>query len=320
MVNQEYTAIHFSTARRGLPIIEFVFILAACLFYSNYLIQSTYQTQMVVAFTGYVVYCFIKEPSFRKPILIFMLMLVVFSFLYLILTDTSSISIYVQNRTAKRLFSKFSQYLLIFIPLFMFYRTATLATRKQVILMLGIIIVDLIILANTALTAIELDQNILHRMNDEYVESSGLSIAAYYFVYAYTFVILLGLIIFRNTHNFFIRFFSLVSAILSIYFLFLAQFALSLTTCFISILYLYYATTQNLSRKIIVIIGLVLLIMILPLLLKYLTSLLPDNILRDRLKEIYGMLTGENVLSDKDGQYRLDLYLMCIRAFLIVQS
>lgn len=301
--------------RTGLPLWELVFMIIACLYYSNYFVQSSYAYPIIAGFTGYVAYCYVKIPEYRKKIFWFMLLLLLFSFLYLVLTDTSSININVSNRNVKRLFSKYSQYLLMFFPLLMLYRTATHATLKQIYLLLGIIVVDLTLLAQTALTAVEINQNILHSMREESVAETGMTIAAYYFVYAYTFLLLICIICYKYAKKPYISLFSIIIFIAVLYFLFKAQFALSIVTCFISILYLYFSITRDKNSRFFVIIGLLIVLFLLPFIIKALVSVLPDNILKDRLNEVYGMISGEAVSSDKDGQYRLELYWMCIKAF-----
>lgn len=305
----------FLKNKYGLPSLEFAFIILACLYYSNFIVQSGFTYPMIVASTSYVVYCFYKIPEYRKHIFWFMMMLILFSFLYLILTDTSSISVYASNRSIKRLVSKYSQFLLMFFPILMFYRTATTATRRQVYFLLGVILINLLLLVQTALKAVAVNQDILHRMNVESVEESGLTMSAYYFVYAFTFLVLIGIICFRNARIQLVRWISLFLALFFLFFLFQAQFALSIVTCFISFLYLYYITTSNKSGRVIVVTILVIVVLLLPYMIRAIVSILPSNILSDRLMEIYGMITGEAVSSDNDGQYRLDLYWMCIKAF-----
>ena len=301
--------------RLGLPLLEFLFVIVACLYYSNYIVQSVYTYPMVAGFTGYVVYCYYKVKEYRKHIIIFMLMLIIFSSLYLLLTDTSSIGASVSNRALKRLFSKYYQFLSMFFPLFMFYRVATRASKFQIYTFFAVIFVNLLLLAQTALAAARINADILHSMRDESVEASGLSIAAFYFVYSYTFIVLIGIICYRKASNRFIRYVSLLTALACVYFLYISQFALSIVTCFFSILYLYYKTTRNKTNRLLVVMGLIVVLFLIPVFLEGLIELMPDNILKDRLTEIYGTITGKSVTSAGDGQGRLQLYWMCIKAF-----
>ena len=301
--------------RTGLPLLEFFFIVATCFFYSNYIVQSSYAYPMIVAFTVYVFYCYLKVKEYRKQILFFMLMLVLFSLLYLLLTDTLSINASVSNREIKRLFSKYYQFFTMFFPLFIFYRVATKATKFQIYLFIAIVFFNLFLLAKTALAAVYFNADILHSMRKESVEESGLTIAAFYFVYSYTFVVLIGLLCYRNANNKLLQYISLIIAVACMYFLYITQFALSIITCFISILYLYLKTTRNITNRIFVIIGIIVVLLITPLFLKELLEVMPDNILKDRLTEIYGALTGNSVNSAGDGEGRLKLYWMSIKAF-----
>ena len=307
--------INFNNKRTGLPLLEFFFIILACLYYSNYMVQSSYAYPMAAAFTFYVLYCYVKVKEYRKQILLFMLMLVLFSLLYLLLTDTVSINSSVSNRVAKRLFSKYNQFMLMFFPLFMLYRVATKATKFQTYIFIAVVFINLFLLVQTAIVAARINADILHSMRDESVEESGLSIAAFYFVYSYTFVVLIGIICYRNANNMVLRFISLITAIACIYFLYITQFALSIVTCFISILYLYFKTTRDKSTRFFVVLGIITVLLLSPLFLEKLLEVMPDNILKDRLTEIYGAITGESVDSSRDGQGRLELYWMCIKAF-----
>lgn len=300
--------------RRSLPIIEFIFIILACLYYSNYVFQSQYETQMMLGFVLYVLFCYYKEEKYRKTIVSFLLLLAVFSVLYYLLTDTSSIGVNVSNRAFKRLYSKFTQYLSMFIPVFMLYRTARVASKRQMIIIISLILINFLMLARTAIVATQLDSEVLHSFREDAVESSGLTVAAFYFVYVYTFIFLIGWICYSKSKEKKIKYASLFFSLFSLFFLFKAQFALSIVTSFFSLLYLYITTTHN-NRKIITVLVVIVVLLLSPLLLRGLISIVPEGFLSERLKEIYDMITGENTTSESDGQGRLDLYWMCIKAF-----
>lgn len=305
----------FLKNKYGLPSLEFAFIILACLFYSNYVIQSLYSFQMTAVLTGYVLYCAIKEKAYRRQIFFFIIMLVAFCLLYLILTDTLTIEKSVSNRNLKRFFSKYSQYLLMFAPIFMFYRTAVVGTRKQVCVFLGIVLLNLFSLARTALAATLIDPEILHTFQQESVEETGLSKAAFYFVYAYTFLFLTGWLCFKYVKSFYVRWISLGMALFSLYFLFMAQFALSIITSLLSMLYLYVVTTHNKNKRFFSVAITLLILFLSPMLIQGIIMISPSRIINDRLAEVYDMITGEDISSGTDAQGRLELYWMCIKAF-----
>ena len=305
----------FSRRKRGLPLLEFIFIFVACLFYSNYVVQAMYAFQMTIALPGYVVYFAFKEREYRNQALIFLLMLVLFSVLYLLLTDTLTISEYASNRNLKRFFSKYSQFMLLFAPVFMFYRAAKVATRWQVYLFGTVILFNLFSLARTAITAAEMNAEILHTFNAESVEETGLSKAAFYFVYAYTFLFLTCWLCYKYVKKPIVRYTALIIALFSFYFLFVAQFALSIVTSFLSLLYLYVITTRNSGKKTINVIFVLAILLMSPLLIKGIIMISPSRILNDRLAEVYDMLTGDDMSSGTDGKGRMELYWMCIKAF-----
>lgn len=277
--------------------------------------QSLYGFQMTVISTGYVLYCLVKESKYRKQIMCFLIMLVLFSLLYLLFTETLTISEYATNRNVKRFFSKYSQFLLMFVPVFMFYRTAVVGTRKQVYVFGVIVLLNLISLARTALAATLIDPEILHTFQQDSVEETGLSKAAFYFIYAYTFLFLTGWLCFKYVKSFYVRWISLGMALFSLYFLFMAQFALSIITSLLSMLYLYVVTTHNKNKRFFTVAITLLILFLSPMLIQGIIMISPSRIINDRLAEVYDMITGEDISSGTDGQGRLELYWMCIKAF-----
>ena len=304
-----------SIRKSSLSILEFAFILLACIYYSNHEVQHEYGFAMTIASTSYVIFCYVKEPRFRKKILAFLLMLILFSVLYLLLTDSLSISTYVTNRDFKRFFSKYSQYILMFMPLFMFYRTATRASLKQMYIIIGVILVNLVILAQTARDAAARDAEILHTFDAESIEVTGLSKSGFYYVYAYTFLVLTGWICFKYVKKKKIQYISLGFAIFSLILLINAQYALSVITTFISLLYVSVSCSERPSQKMGRFIAVVLILLLSPFLIRGVMSVSSSRIINDRLAEVYDLITGEDTTTGTDGQGRLELYWMCIKAF-----
>lgn len=302
------------TIKHRLPFIEFVVLCIFSLFYIDFQIQARYQLSAPFFALGYIGYCYFKEPSLRKVIFGGVLACVIIALMYQFMTIP--ITIQGSNVSGKYLYSNFTQYIMCFFPLAMLYRVCYRASKKQVLVILSIIFCAAVVLVQAALAFAAIDPGILHTMNSERLEEAGVSIQGYNFVYAFTFLIITCIEIIRNGNTTRSKCLAGIGLVYSLYFLFTAQFALSIVTTFISCLYLYYISAKNQLLKIVVIISLIILYLALPSILEQLIAFTHDSeVLNVRLREIYDSITGNH--SDKsDMQARLDLYWLCIEAFL----
>ena len=302
--------------RKGLSLIEFLFILCSAVFYINFEIQAHFQLIAPFIALTYIIFCFVVESEYGRLIAKFLLILVLFVMLYMVLTDSESIG-NVANRGMKRFYAKFSQYLLVFYPIFLFYRTNRLATKKQIYMIIVIVLFNALILIQTALKIIEVNATVFHSMNAEVLEEAGVDIQGYSFVYAFTFLVLTCVLCYKYQEKIWLKLLFGGIGLYSAYFLFKSQFALSIVTTFCSLIYLYFTTTKNRNRRIGVTIMIIMIILSLPLLIKLTISLSDSVLLNQRLEEIYDTLTcGSQNSEESDLWARMELYGNCIVAFL----
>lgn len=301
--------------KKGLTLLELLFILCSSVFYINFEIQAQFQLLAPFIALAYIFFCFIAEPKYQGLIIKYLLVIVLFVLSYMLLTDSESIG-NVSNRGLKIFYAKFSQYLLMFFPIFIFFRTNKLATKKQIYLIISVVILNALALIQTALNIIEINATVFHSMNADVLEDAGVNIQGYCFVYAFTFLVLTSVICYRQQNKILLKILFAGIGFYSAYFLFKSQFALSLVTTFCSLLYLYYKTTQNSDKKILVVIGIILVALLLPVILRLIIGLSDSELLNQRLEEIYNTLTGiSQNKEDSDLWARMELYGKCIAAF-----
>lgn len=305
------------SSSKGLPILEFVFLIAVSVFYINFLVQAQYQLVAPFIFLGYVIYCYTKEPTYRKLITNFLLCLLVLTAMYAVLTDINTISAGTANRLLKQLYSKFAQYLLVFFPVIMYVRVKKIASRKQTLILLGVIIFNAVVLIRGALAIAAENDNILHSMNADSLENAGVNIQGFSFVYAFTFIVITCIMLIKNSTQKWLRTGATLLLLYSVYFLLKAQFALSIVTTFISLMYFYYTNSRNKQQKVFVTFVLFFVILLSPLLLSLLMMFTAESaILHVRLQEIYNAITFQSTGGETDMGERLSVYGKCIEYFL----
>lgn len=301
----------------GLPLLELLFVICATIFYINFEMQAQFRLVAPFVFIAYISYYIHVEPQlkcFAINLLILISLLVV---LFLMLTDSTSIG-NVSNRFLKVIYAKFSQWILVFFPILLFHRVYTIASKKQILLILGVGLLNAIILVQTALKIIEINPTLLHSMNADRLKDANVNLQGFSFVYAFTFLSLTCYTCFKYTKNKWIKYLFFSLLLYSIYFMFASQFALCLVTTFISFIYLEYSiSSRNNQKKILSIIGLSILILSLPYLLEFLINISNMEVLNVRLQEIHNVLIGNSINSEKsDLNTRLNLYWKSIMAFL----
>jgi len=298
---------------KKLPLLEFLAICLFGIFYIDFQIQSQYQLAFPFIALIYIGYCIIKDVKIRKPIYLFIGSCTILALLWQFMTIP--VTIKGSDVGIKYFYANFSQYLLTFFPILIFYRVDKFASAKQIKIIIGVILVFAIFLIQAALKFAEINPNILHTMNQEVLDKAGVNLQGFNFVYAFTFLIITGVILFNHADNKIIKCLSLSGIVYFLYFLLTAQFALAFVTTFISCLYLYYITAKNKERRIFIVVGFIILYFILPYILEQLIDSTSDSaVLNVRLTEIYDSLTG-NHSKQSDLQARLDLYEKCIIAF-----
>lgn len=299
----------------GFSFFELLFVLCATVFYINFEIQAQFSLLAPFISLAYIGYCMLVEPRYRILIVKFLLSIFFLILLFVTLTDATSVG-NVNNRFLKIIYAKFAQWVLVFFPLFLFYRTYTKATRKQILLILFVGLLNAIMLVQTSLKIIEINPTILHSMNADRLEEAGVNLQGFSFVYAFTFLSLTCYICFKYNRNILVKYLSLFLLLYSVYFMFSTQFALSLVTTFVSFIYLNMSLSRG-KVKSIRIISIFILLSLLPFILKFLISISDMELLNVRLREIYDTLTFNKGNSEEsDLHSRLDLYWKSIVAFL----
>lgn len=299
--------------RRGLKTIEFGFILLCCLFYINFEIQAQFELYAPFIALGYSYYFYQKEPSCRSFTRNIILSILLLAIMYTILTDANTVS--GSFLKFKQLYVKFSQYILVIFPIFLFHRVNNNASKKQLVIIIVTVLLFCILLARVAIQFAQANPLILHSMDANILEEANMALVAFYFVYLYTFIIITGIILIGHSNDKRIKYVSIALLLFSLYFLYIAQFALSFVTTALSITY-YYLKTSKSQYKFFVVFIIILLAFTLPLLLKLIISISDSELLNARLTEIYNSLTGQsNPSEESDLQARLDLYWMCVVKF-----
>lgn len=299
--------------REKMAIPEYIFIIIAIVFYLMPYVQVAYREVSLLSSFIYMAYCYQSEFRIRKFIIKIVLLVICLILLFIILTDSTSISENVSNRFVKILFAKSSQYFLMFMPLFFFYRVRWLANEKQIKYLVYISMAIAVMFLQSALAAVAVNAEALHSFRADAIENTGFN--GFIFVYAYTFLLIVGVELFRMTSKRHYKLFFLCISIACLYFLVKAQYALSIVTTFLSCLYLYLQTSKRGSTKFIVVICLIIIALLLPLLLKLAIALSPSSLLNERLEEVYNGITGEKSTADSDMESRFILYKMALEAF-----
>ena len=178
-----------SNSNKRLSVIELLFFTALVLYYLlpsfNVSISFLIVLLLCVGYTALL--CVLDSKKMEFYILLFGLSIII-SVMYYFLTDTSTINAGVSNYALKRLISKFQQVFMSFFPLLIFYRMATLASKKQKIYLLLLLVgVFLYVLINTTIE-LAVNENAT-RSWGEFDEQSEKNVGTYAYVYAVPVVI-----------------------------------------------------------------------------------------------------------------------------------
>lgn len=264
--------------------------------------------------TGYT--CFLcllsqKEPKFYLTILI---IATLFSFLYCILTNTSSIQQDVSNYVLKRILSKFNQAFMSFFPIIMFLEIQKKASYAQKKWLLIVITVALsYVLINTM---VELSVNESATRNwAEFDEQSEKNVGTYSYVYAVPILFASLPYLFVQMRNSFLKFLIVGIGIFLFSFLLLAQYTLALLIAIIGLVLQISFNIKSNKTKIILWLCCILVFLALPTILDYLATHVPSEQMAIRLQEIASFF-GKGDASGYNLNGRLKLYGETLKAFL----
>ena len=98
--------------------------------------------------------------------------------------------------------------------------------------------------------------------------------------------------------------------------LLLGQFALSIITTTLSLIFLYYISTHKGWKRIFIISCMLILLLLFPLIIKLFINYSNSELLNARLQELYNSWTGQPTHADTDLNARLTLYGRCLQDFI----
>ena len=178
--------IHIQLNNKGLPFLEFIFIIGMMGLYLNDDLYRQFSLIAPFIMLGYIIYFLFQEPNLRASVASFILLIFLLTLFYLLLNDSSSIG-NVENREIKRFYSKFSQYLFMFFPLLLFYRTIHNVSKKQLYAIVIASIILITLLMQTIVIIAENDEFLLHSMNLDVLEQADIKFQGFAYIYSFTF-------------------------------------------------------------------------------------------------------------------------------------
>lgn len=260
----------------------------------------------------YLAYIFMKDT---KNISVFSGMLVavfLVALFYTLLTDTKTISANVGGAEIKQLASKFSQYLMMYLPLIFYYRIHNTANDKQKKILLVVVSALVIYVVFQTLQELAINPNAI-RQWEEFSELEDDNIGNYYFVYSIPIIIATIAICIGNTSNF-NKLIGVVSIVFLFYFLVKAQYTLALLISIVGVLVCMFMSIKNIAFKAVFLVFAVILSMFIPQILLFLSNNIESEQMAIRLRELYAFFSaGDTTGYNLNG--RLTLYGKTIQAF-----
>ncbi len=262
---------------------------------------------------GYLAYIFIRESFWRTQIIVFLCIVFGISVLFLLLTDTASITAGVSNMGLKRIFSKAFQFFTMFFPVCLCVRIYTKASEKQKKVLFWIMVILFSFV--TINTFIELMTNASASRNwEEFAQQSENNVGTYSFIYAVPMLITAltsRLFLQRGPKNI------LVVGIIVFLFLFLvsAQYTLALLISVVGVALQISANMKTTAGKILLWMVFAGLLFLMPTALEMLSEVVESEDMSVRLAELASFF-GSGDASGYNLNGRFDLYGKSIKAFL----
>ncbi len=287
------------------------------IFFSAYFIMP--KMHVVVPFLAFLLIALIYtivnsyiDPKVRRYILIYIVLFALYSLLYLLLTETKTIT---SNELygLKRFFSKFYQVYCTFFPILLYYRIWKKTNKQQQLLLLGINLLLIAYVCINTWSELELYADITR--SNEAIENNSLNnVGGYYFVYLIPFIILGFTYLCYNVR---VKYrFIIIPVILFLFvFLFKAQYTLSVLITVLGIILLVYKNIHDKRAKVIFVYLGFISLMLLPLFLQFLIDNISSEDMRARLGEIRTFLLSGDT-SGYNMSTRISLYGDSILAFL----
>ena len=299
-------------SRTKLPFWEILLIiyLFAVYLVPSLALGSTTMLFLLLIYCAYIV--FIDQKLF-STVAVPLVLILLLSFLYTVLTDSATIAATASNRELKVFLSTFHQYLSLYFPALLFIRINRIATKtqKQILAAAGISLIIYVIF--TTWTYL-LEHPDAARHWEDFEEIGEEDVANYYFVYAVP-IIISAFSIFMLKYRGIIRYLSLILVIVGIIFLVNAQYTLAILITVIGVLIQVFRHIKTTLNKVFFVFAMLIGAVFLPQILEYAIHIIPSQQVSLRLSEIRDFLTGKGA-----GGYnlnsRLTLYGKSILAFL----
>lgn len=309
---------NYTTKALRLGKIEYTFILLSILYFLFPPVRDyiTFETMLMFMAVYLIILVSHKDALINSYIITFGATVLLLSVLHTLLNETGAIG-NVSNRELKHFVAKLYQYVCMFFPIIIAYRTKYFADEKQKKIILWLCSLILIYVSISTLIELAINPLITRRSdfatNNEDYQSDNV-VGGYYFVYGVTFICLLCAhltIIARNRKE------RLIFFILSLffgYFLIKAQFSIAMITTLIAVEYLLIKYTRP-WISIAVFFASIIAIFILPSILSSLISVSSTDLLVERLSEIQTTVTTKSLSEGGDMAGRFGLYGNLIKAF-----
>ncbi len=236
------------------------------------------------------------------------------SLLYLVLVETSTISIHASNYTIKRFFSKFNQMTMFFFPIVIFERVTKKATLRQ---KQFVAIVYIAIFAYVAInTTIELLSNEdATRAWALFSELNSEDIGTYAYVYAVPIIMAVSVSMFYFARNDLQKAAIILIVAAMLIFLVIAQYTLALLVAFIAIVLQVNNNIKRAVPKLLLWGALLIAIVLLPTIFNWLASVVGSSQISSRLREVANFF-GRGDASGYNLNARITLYWRSFVAFL----
>lgn len=260
----------------------------------------------------YFAYVFMKDTRTIRNFAGLLVAVVFVALFYTLLTDTKTISSSAGSVEIKQFVSKFNQYLLMYLPLFLYYRVHNNASYNQKKMLLIVVSALIIYVIYQTLQELAINPNAI-RQWEQFDELLDDNIGNYYFVYGIPVIITTIAVCIGNKNKTY-KFIGIAAIVFLFYFLIKAQYTLALLIAIIGVLVCIFMSIKNGVLKLIFLILAVTFSIFIPQILLLLSNNIESEQMSVRLRELYVFFSeGETTGYNLNG--RFTLYGKTIKAF-----
>ena len=258
---------------------------------------------------------FQKGMVLSKNVLIYILLSVYIALLYVVLTDSVTISTASANLGVKRFLSEFYQLSMMFLPLLFLRWTTEKATKFEIKIIVIVSYAMIAYILFLTIQALFIDPDITRHWED-FAEASTSNIANYNFVYAIPFILVFCTMICCKTKKVIYKLIMIGLIVYQMYFLLLSQYTLSVIISVIGMcLMIYFSSKGSSKKRLLVIICLAIFVFMLPTIIKFAALNVPSEQMRTRLNEVYNFFVGGDATGyNMNG--RMTIYSETFKSFL----